>query len=173
MIMAINRMQALIFVGIGILLSSCCTPGTRPQDANFIQAFCGVSSGQFERQLERDRNQAATSRQKLDIEQFRSQNLQTDLVNKKVEHDALLQELAEMENTNQQIYTQITKMQADSEKAKHERTRLHAKLTTIKQQVDALKHKASIEQDAVRQHRSEVSRLKQEIETLRMIISVQ
>ncbi len=166
-------MQTLIFVGIGILLSSCCAPGTRPQDANFFQAFCGVTSGQFEKQFESDRNQAATSRQKLEIEQFRSRNLQTDLEKKKAEHDVLLLELAEMENINLQIYTQITKMQADSEKAKLKRTRLHAKLATIKQQVEALKHKASIEQNAIRQHRSEVSRLKQEIETLRMIISAQ
>ena len=166
-------MQILIFVSISILLSSCCATSKRPQDANLIQAFCGVTSGQFEKQLEIDRNQAATSRQKLEIQQFRSRHLQTDLAKKKAEHNALLMELAEMENINRQIYAQITVMKADSEKGRHERARLYAKLTTLKQQVVTLKHKATLEQDAIRQHRSELSRLKQEIDTLRMIISAQ
>ena len=78
-----------------------------------------------------------------------------------------------MEKENRRIEAQIGKMRTDSAKAKQQRQDLQAELIKIQGQVEALKHKASVEQGALHQYRSEASRLKQEIEVLRMIISVQ
>ena len=167
------RTQLLVSVSLCILVSSCCTPGVKPEDANLFQASCGIASGEFDRQLESDRNQADSSRQALEEEKSRSQTLKTDLVTRKAERDRLLKELDEMEKDNRRIEEQIGQMRADSVKAKQQRTDLQAELVRIQGQVEALKQKTSVEQDALHQYQSEASRLKQEIEILRMIISVQ
>jgi Mg2+ and Co2+ transporter CorA len=168
-----TRTQLLISVSLCILVSSCCTPGVKPEDANLFQASCGLASGEFDRQLESDRNRAASSRQVLDEEKSRSQTLKTDLLTRKAERDRLLTELDEMEDENRRIEAQIGHMRADSAKARQQRTDLQAELVRIQGQVEALKQKTSVEQDALHQYQSEASRLKQEIEILRMIISVQ
>jgi chromosome segregation ATPase len=165
--------QLLVLVSLCLFVSSCCSPGVRPEDANLFQASCGIASGEFDRQLENDRNQAASSQKVLEAEKSRSQTLKTNLDKRKAERDRLLTELDEMEKENRQIDAQIRNMRADSAKAKQERTRLQTELRKIQDQLEVLKLKASAEQDAFHQHHVEVSRLKQEIATLRMIISIQ
>ena len=165
--------KLLLLVSLCVLLSSCCSPGVRPEDANLFQAACGIASGEFDRQLENDRNQATSSQKVLEAEKSRSQTLKTDLDKRKAERDRLLIELDEMEKENRRIDAQIRNMRADSAKAKQERTRLQTELRKIQDQLEVLKLKASAEQDAFYQYNAEVSRLKQEIATLRMIISIQ
>ena len=64
-------------------------------------------------------------------------------------------------------------MQTNTEEARLERSQLQARLETIQNQLEALKTKASAEQNAFEQYNAEKTRLKQEIEVLRMIISSQ
>ena len=78
-----------------------------------------------------------------------------------------------MEKGNRQIEAQIGKMQADSVNAKQQQADLQAELVRIQGQLAALRQKTSVEQDTLHQYRSEASRLQQEIEVLRMIISAQ
>ena len=167
------RTQLLVLVGLCILVSSCCTPGVRPEDANLFQASCGIASGEFDRQLEDDRNQAASGRQVLEAEKSRSQNLEADLEKRKAELGRLLIELEAMEKENRLMEAQISRMRADTAKNRQERTSLQAELRAIQDQVEVLKHKASVEQDSVDKYHSEMARIKKEIEVLRMIISAQ
>ena len=156
-----------------MFLSACCSPGVKPEDANLFQASCGIASGDFDKQLEDDRKQATSSRQVLEDEKSRSQTLETDLEARKAERDRLLSELDAMEKENRQIEAQIGKMQADSVNAKQQQADQMAELVRIQGQLEALRQKASVEQDTLHQYRSETSRLQQEIEVLRMIISAQ
>jgi chromosome segregation ATPase len=168
-----SHTQLLVLVGLCVFVTACCSPGVKPEDANLFQASCGIASGDFDKQLESDRNQAASSRQALEEEKSRTQTLKTDLEPRKAERDRLLTELNEMEIENRQIEAQIGKMRVDSAKARQQHTDLQAELVRIQGQLEALKQKASIEQDDLHQYHSEASRLKQEIEVLRMIISAQ
>ena len=70
-----GRTLFLVLVGLCVFLSACCSPGVKPEDANLFQASCGIASGDFDKQLEDDRKQAASSRQVLEDEKSKSQTL--------------------------------------------------------------------------------------------------
>jgi chromosome segregation ATPase len=165
--------QLLVLISICLLFSSCCSPGVRPEDANLFQAMCGLSTGEFEDQLENDQNQAVSSRQALEAEKSKSDALSTGLETSKAELEQLLSELDQMEQENRRIEAQISAMRTDTEEASQEQEQLQAKLETIQDQLEVLKQKASVEQNALEQYNAEKTRLKQEIEVLRMIISSQ
>ena len=169
----IIQTQTLVLVSLCLLLTSCCTPGVRPEDANLFQAMCGLGTGEYEDQLENDQTQVTSSQQVLEAEKSRSQVLTSDLESSKAELEDLLIELDEMENEHRRIETQISAMQTNTEEARLERSQLQARLETIQNQLEALKTKASAEQNAFEQYNAEKTRLKQEIEVLRMIISSQ
>lgn len=167
------RTQLLAVMSACMLFSSCCTPGVRPEDANLFQAMCGLSTGEFDDQLENDRNQVASSRETLEAEKSRSQDLTTDLETSKTELTTLLKEIDQMEQENRRMEAQISAMQTASAEAEQEQARLQGKLETIQDRLAALKQKAAVEQDAFEQYNAEKTRLKQEIEVLRMLISSQ
>lgn len=169
----IIQTQTLVLISICLLLTSCCTPGVRPEDANLFQAMCGLGTGEFEDQLENDQNQAASSRQALEAEKSKSDALSTGLETSKAELEQLLSELDQMEQENRRIEAQISAMQTNTEEASQEQEQLQAKLETIQDQLEVLKQKASVEQKAFEQYNAEKARLKQEIDVLRMIISSQ
>ena len=163
----------LVLAGLCVFVSACCSPGVKPEDANIFQASCGIASGDFDKQLEGDKKQADSSRQALEEEKSKSQTLETDLVARKAEHGRLLTELDAMEKENRQIAEQIGKMQVNTVQAKQQQADQQAELVRIQGRLEALKQKASVGQDALHEYRSEASRLQQEIEVLRMIISAQ
>ena len=166
------RTLPTLFCGV-LFVSACCKPGIRPEDANLFQAFCGVTTGDFDKQLESDKYRAAASRQALDAERSKTEILQTDLETKKMQRDQLLKELRELETENQKMEAQISKMLTDSTISEQKHAGLEAELRRIQDKLADLKQKASVEQEALDQYLSEKSQLKQEIETLRMIISAQ
>lgn len=167
------RLKFLLLTGTSFIVSSCCSPGIRPQDANLFQAACGLASGDFERQTESGKEAAVLSRHKLDEQQAKSVSLETDLENQKAERDGLLLELEELENQNRQLDAKVQIMREDSAQAQQERATKLRKLRKVRSRLAELKGKISIEQTAFEQHHAEISRLKREIATLRMIISVQ
>lgn len=162
-----------LILSICVLISSCCTPGVKPEDANLFQAMCGLSTGDFEDQLEQDQSQVASSRQTLEVEKSRSDALNSDLERSKTELKNLLAELDQMEKENQRMEARISAMRTDTAEAELQQARLREKLETIQNQLSALKQKAAREQDAFDQYSAEKTRLKQEIEVLRMIIASQ
>ena len=168
-----NPARLLALVGLVMLVSACCSPGTRPEDANLFQASCGMASGDFDEQLKSDKAQAESSREALNAEQHTAQTLEADLESVKAERIRLLTELDEMAKESHQLEAQIADMQADSERAKNQQKALHADQERIEEELVILKQKASVEQDAYLHYRTEAARLKQEIDVLRMIISAQ
>ncbi len=168
-----RRPWLLVWASTCILLSSCCTPGVRPEDANLFQASCGIVSGDFDRQLENDRKQATKSRRTFETEASRSRTLQTDLEAKKAERRRLLIELDDMEEDNRQLEAQIRKMRVDSSNVEEDRIRRLDELKRIQDKLEILRLKASVEQDAFDQYHAEVSRLKQEIDVLKGLYSAQ
>ena len=168
-----SQTKLLALAGIPMFVTSCCTPGIRPEDANLFQASCALATGDFERQLENDKSKAAATQKTLETETNKADALETDLRATKAERDRLLQELHEMEKENQRIEAQITRLRAESKITDQKRAGLNAELRRIQGEVEVLKQKAAIEQGAFVEYMSEKARLKQDIETLRMIISAQ
>ena len=168
-----SRIRILVLTSLCILVSACCSPGIKPEDANLFQASCGIASGEFEKQLESDKAQLASSQQNLEEEELTTQTLETDLESMKAERARLLIKLDKMEHENRQLEVKIGKMRADSENEKDQQANSRAELIKIQGELEALKQKAAVEQETLQQYHSEAARLQQEIEVLRMIISAQ
>lgn len=170
---ATESLARSLIIALSLVVSACCTPGVKPEDANLFQAMCGLGSGDFEDQLESDQNQVALSRQELETEKAKSDTLSTTLEASKTELASLLKEIDQMQKENRRLETQISAMQTETAAAREEQARLQARLQTVEVQLAALKTRAAEEQHALEQYNAEKARLQREIELLRSIISSQ
>jgi chromosome segregation ATPase len=165
------RRLALFFLLIVCnLTASCCKPGIKPEDANLFQAACGMMSGDFDRQIEEDKEAAKLGSQEIKKERSATKTLESDLDKKQVERDRLLNELVDLENNNRKLASEIDKLYNESVDAQQERAHRLAQLTIIQSKIKALRKKVSQEQTLQDSYQAELFRLKQEIETLRKII---
>jgi chromosome segregation ATPase len=156
----------IILLGM-FLISGCCTPGIKPEDANIFQAVCGISSGDFDKQLEAAREDVQLSEKMLESENQRSMQLQTELAEKEREHARLERELDSLENSSKQIERQIKAIRAVTDGDNRRMNKRLAELEKIKAEMERLKlQQSSVTNEALQQ---KVNTLKREVEVLRRI----
>lgn len=156
-----------------LILAGCSSSGKRPGEANLFEAIFGLSSGEFEEQLESDKQAAAQSRQSLEAQQAQSVVKRSELDAKKTQHDALLAELNTIEQDNQQLEAQIAKMQSNTQAAEREKLKLLQEWETITQKISELKQGRGLNPDNFVEYEAQLQRLRSEVDTLRSIILAQ
>lgn len=169
-----HRRVAIVFLlSLCVMNSSCCKPGIKPENANLFQATCGIMTGDFDRQLNNEKQADILSKQKLDKEHSKSITLENKLNRKQTERNELLEALANLEKKNRELEYEINNIDVDSVKVEQERENRLSKLHEIQKEINDLRNKASTEQLALDNYKTTLSGLKQKIETLRKIILAQ
>jgi chromosome segregation ATPase len=145
------------------LISSCCKPGIRPEDTNILQAACGISSGDFDKQLDDARESASM----LDSERHRSEQLQTELVEKQTEYARLQKELDALESSSRKFEQQINAIRAVTNENNEQMHAKLAELERIEEEIAQLKlQKSGMTNEALQQR---LDNLRKEVEVLRRI----
>jgi hypothetical protein len=166
-----HRKVALLFLLILCnLTASCCKPGIKPEDANLFQAACGLVTGDFHQQVEEDNEAANLSKQEVEKERSTTKMLESDLDIIQAERDRLLNELIKLENSNRELVSKINKLYTDSVNTQQKRASRLSKLAMIQSEIEILRKRIYQEQILQDSYQTELSRLKQQIETLRKII---
>ncbi|MCB1754515.1 MAG: hypothetical protein KDJ38_03275 [Gammaproteobacteria bacterium] len=150
-------------------LQACCSPDVKPGEANIFQAACGVSSGQYQQDLDKKQAEADRSRSELQAEQGRSDDLQDDLAVARFRRQQAETELLEMEQQNHLLEQEIRQMSATTEQDKQTRQQKLAELEKLNTEIAVLKANLRNEPDNP-QYLDELDALKKEVETLRMIV---
>ena len=96
-------MKPLIIVGLILTLSACCSPGVKPEDANIFQAACGVSSGQYQRDLDAAEAEAAASASEREATEQTSLQLEATAASKQKELELLQARLASVRAESEQL----------------------------------------------------------------------
>lgn len=146
----------------------CCSNDIKPGEANLFQAACGVSSGQYKEDLEASEKEAESTRQALQAEKATSEELEGDLKITKARHQKMQQDLIDLEFKNNDVSKQIASLKNESEKDKARNKQLTTQLENLNLDIDTLKRKLAETPDPSQDE--ELERLKQEVETLRMIV---
>lgn len=176
--MTIDQRNSLLSIRVSAIalsclaLQACCSPDIKPDEANIFQAACGVSSGQYEDDLEKTRAEAQLSREQLKAEEDRSKDLQSDLKTTQFRHQRAEAELQAMEQQNQLVAQKIKSMSMATEKDKLSQKQKIDELQRLNADIAGLKANLQNEPDNP-QHLEELEALKQEVETLRMIVMEQ
>ena len=153
---------------LGVLfLSACCKPGIRPEDANIFQAACGITTGDFDRQVEAAQQNAKDSETMVATEKARSEELESELADRQEERQQLETELSKLIDSTIEIESQIKAIRTETEVDMLQRERRLKELTRINAEMEQLKSQQSkLTVDAFQR---KIEALKQEIEVLRRI----
>ena len=166
-VLRVNGALVLLLAG---LLSSCCTPGVKPEDANVFQAACGLYSGDYEAQKKARQADVEKSRSEVANQQSESQQLESDLSQVKQEETALRERLGQLSVDNQLLETQISGLSEATAAEKRAKAKKLEKLNRIKKELEAVKMRFGQDQDTIEATAKEVDRLEREVSALRSII---
>ncbi len=152
-----------------LLLQACCSPGVKPEDANIFQAACGVSSGQYQQDLEASEKEAAKSREEVNLEAERSRDLENELQTSQNRYQKAQMELNRLEQDNRTLERNIAAMKTASKKDKELKKQRFAELNRLNGEISQLKSSLEAEPENG-QYIEQLNILKQEVETLRLIV---
>ena len=151
-----------------VLAAGCCSQNVRPGEANIFQAACGVSSGQYQRDVEEKQEEASSTRAELQEEQSRSLDLKGKLADTEERYLTMQQELDQLEANNLSLSRQIAALSQNTQEDRDKQVRLQKTLGKLNLDISTLKSKLAESPDVSDQ--SKLNKLKQEVETLRLIV---
>lgn len=152
------------------LLSSCCTPGVKPEDANVFQAACGLYSGDYEAQKKSRQADLEKSRSEMTRQRSESQQLATELSQAKQEKAALQERMERLSRDNQLLEMRISSLSEATSAEKREKAKRLEKLNRIKKELESVRTRFGQKKDSIETTIKEVERLEREVSTLRSII---
>jgi chromosome segregation ATPase len=150
-----------------LCLSACCTPGIRPEDANIFQAACGISTGDFDRQVEAAQDEAQKSESMLETEKTRSQRLEGELAVRKQERQRLEYQLARLIESTSEYEAQILAIRTETDDDLRQRENWLEQIARINAEMEHLQSQQS--KLSIELFQQKIEALKQEIEVLRRI----
>ena len=155
-----------IFVAV-LMVSGCCKPGIRPEEANIFQAACGITGGDFDKQLDAAHEEKRQSEANLKSEQKRVEQLQTKLADKQMEHARLLEELGVLEQSSRELEDKIKTIRTATEEDKILIGERLSELNEINSEMERLK----LEQGRMTndEFQRKLDSLRKEVEVLRRI----
>ena len=151
-------------------LSSCCTPGLKPEDANLFQAACGITSGDFEKQTTDLQKQADASQEAKSEEKKEAERLEAELHTHQKEHARLKKRLSDLERENEELNSRVSALKEDTAFTKRRKKEQQNKLESIQQKIRDVKLKSTSDQLNTIEYEAELTQLKREVATLRAII---
>ena len=152
----------------GVLTAGCCSQEVRPGEANIFQAACGVSSGQYKRDVEEKQQEASSTRKALQTEKRRSINLENKLADTEERYQVMQRDLEQLEADNLMLSRQIATLSQATQEDRDKQDRLETQLGQLNLDISALKSKLADSPDAADERK--LQKLKQEVETLRLIV---
>ena len=158
---------AIIFF-TGLMTAGCCSQDVRPGEANIFRAACGVSSGQYKSDVEEKQQEASSSRTALQKEKKRSINLEGKLAVTEERYQVMQRDLNQLEADNLILSRQIATLSQDTQEDRNKQERLEKQLGQLNLEISALKSKLAESPDVADERK--LQKLKQEVETLRLIV---
>jgi len=152
------------------LLSSCCAPGVKPEDANVFQAACGLYSGNYEARKKSRQKDVEKSRGELARQQSESKRLTAELSRARQEEAILRKKMEQLSANNKLLETQISNLRETTAAEKRQKEKRQEELNRINRELEIVKMRFGWEQDSVEDVANEVERLEKEVDTLRSII---
>lgn len=160
-------MKNLAFAALfGMSLAACSAPGVAPKDANLAQSIGNLSSGEYDKQLQRKQLTLDAAQQELATAQRQQQQLQAELAAKKQELSALDAELVALERSNQQLEKTITAQRAQTRQQQARKQQALARLKGVRKKIAAAKAARPAPSADNRAYKQQISHLKGEIKVL-------
>ena len=166
-----NPMTHLFCMTTMLCLSACCTQGVKPGESNFLQAACGVASGDFEKQAQQTEQNLKQSRNELLVEQNRKKANDANLIRIKKQYQQDLDELRRIEQETNELRSHLNTIEISTAKDRQLQKEKSSKLRELTDKIIDLE--SSIEKKEGHVHQQELTQLKQEVDALRMIILAQ
>lgn len=167
---SVGSLRLLVVAFVGLLLSSCCTPGVKPEDANLFQAMCGLSSGAFKEQTSKRQEEAASSKSAVQQEQQQAEVLRVNLVVVEQERAELHARLASIDQENKVLERQVAGLREGTAAEQQIKKKRQQEFLAIKQQIRQARQQYTPDQTATDGYAAEVEKLEREVKTLRAII---
>lgn len=163
------------FLGLSLSLSGCATTnvgaGVAPQDSNIFQAGVNLSTGEYDRQLERKR---------LELERTQQTETNVEKENKRLEYEvdyqrdnlqSLQDQVAWLKQENEQIAQSIEQQKAQTQAQQKQKAETLAKVERIRAEIRALEKTQQYMQNEDYQRRIQL--LSAEVRALRSLASKQ
>lgn len=149
------------------MIGGCASPGVRPGDANVFQAAGNLATGEFDKQLERDKLDLSSSEQQLEQEQATSTSLGVTLDSRRAEKEELERNLVLLGSKNDALENEIRSIEAATATRVKARNQQLARLAGIRKEIDKLAEQIAASAIDSEYYRIRIERLSREIEILR------